>query len=360
MVTEPVYPDFVSKAEAEAYDRNVLTWQALASISPFSDQDFNGRDNVAAISRSAVEEAAMMILAAQAGIPEALEWVSATENRTYCAELVHLAENVGDFPLNRRTLDRFEAKLAARGIVVEGLYDKIADLIESGVLAESTNTPCPERLNLHLQMAPDDLRPIRERLLESGVIPPGLAFGYWTMVDMVAAFVGRHVPRPDPRDPTVAAIQVAVLEQLKGQLVSSLGLSPEQNAAFETTLWPKIVGVIGNTEFPGARTQEEARALFDEQLGALAEATRATGLGAVDAQGYGAFTPPHMYTVKATEPRVHAGIPNANLEFPTGGYLGLRPVLLIFRDNAPWVERDSETSPPEPVEASMTRDDRDA
>ncbi|MCB9654647.1 MAG: hypothetical protein H6729_11015 [Deltaproteobacteria bacterium] len=346
MVTEPIYPDFVSKSEAKAYDRNVLTWQALASISPFSDQDFNGRDNVATISRSAVEEAAMMILAAQAGAPEAVEWVNAVPNQTYCAELVHLAENAGDFPLNKRTLDRFEAKLNARGIAVSGLYDKIADLVESGELAESTETVCPGFLTQALGMAPDELRPIRERLLETGVVPPDLAFGYWTMVDMVSAFVGRHVPRPDPRDPSIAAIQVAVLEQLKGELTSSLDLSPEQEAAFNTTLWPQIVGVIGNTNFPGARSKEEARAMFDAQLSALADATRATGLGAVDAQGYGAFTPPHMYTVKATEPRVHAGIPNASPEFPTGGYLGIRPVLLVFRDNAPWMERDATPAAP--------------
>ena len=282
-----VFPPGIDADARRAYLDNIRTWLVIANTYTDFPNDYNGGDPLGTRSVGSIGTLAEKLLDSLVGTQtqqaDASFWLSDPANQVYCAELAHVAVNLGvHCPLNRAALGN--------------RYDAVAAQLESkAFLATNVNTRAPL---VRLTMAPETLAPIASAL---GVTPTvagpgepcgvGLALRPLTITNMLEEFL-QLVPR-DRLGEDVAPIQAAMLDKVRPGLLEQMGLDllPEDD--------PKRVAIdrlldalrecIGGTY----GSYEEFRTALAPLLG------RARQVSGPRPDGAGAFMPPHAWLLHA-------------------------------------------------------------
>jgi hypothetical protein len=298
---KPEFPEGLSNAETMAYVDNIRTWLTIANTFTDFPGDYNGGDPLGQRSPDQIRKLGDVLIKALTGTPEeqaeAEAWLADSKNEVYCAELAHVALNLGiHYPLNAENLgDRLEAVKAA--------------ISSKDFLSKNKNEYAPL---IDLKMAPSDLQPIANRVADvhESDVAPGKAFGSgmaiqpFTVADIVEQFVMRTVPR-EKMGEGMAPVQAAMLQKAKPGLLEALKMDqlPEtdpKRMAIEQ-LYGQLVQTVG--------TSHGSYAEFRGALKPLMMAAQ-QAVGPRD-DGTGAFIPPHAYLVRATdaiEGKPHQGV----------------------------------------------------
>ncbi len=224
------FPAGLSGADKQAYMDNIRTWLTIANTFTNFPGDYNGGDPLGTRSVSQVKTMGDQLIKAMTGDAaqqaEAMAWLTSPDNKVYCAELAHVAMNLGiSYPLNKANLGaRFEAVKNA--------------LASKEFLSKNGN----ENAKLvDLTMAPESLKPMQEKV---GVRPtepgPGKPFGDglaaqpFTMPSLIEEFIASMATRDLGRTLTPGEAQL---------------LAAEQNAMFEGAK-PGIIEAAGLNQLP--------------------------------------------------------------------------------------------------------------
>lgn len=284
---KPVFPLEISPQMQRAYVNNIRTWLIIANTFTFFPANYDGGDPLGTRSAGQVRTLGDKLLEALAGDEAAIRWLESGENNVYCAELAHIALNLGiHYPLN-------VANLGTRRLRV------LADQIRTKkFLARNENANVAL---VGLETAPDDLQPIGD-LLGLQITEPndedpfgdGLAIEPFTMADILEQFIRRTIPR-DQMGETVAPIQAALLKTAQPQLLQVTGINqlPESDPRRQavTALYEQLIMAVGKSYRDYAAFREAIRPL-------LAQARK---FASPRTDGAGAFVPPHCFLARASD-----------------------------------------------------------
>ncbi|MCA9555891.1 MAG: hypothetical protein KC933_38040, partial [Myxococcales bacterium] len=284
---KPTFPEGLSNEEKMAYVDNIRTWLVIANTFTNFPGNYNGGDPLATRGPEQVKALGDKLLAALSGDQEARAWLNAPENQVYCAELAHVALNLGiHVPLNEATLgaDRFAMlKGALRDkAFLQNNDNQYADLVK-------------------LKTAPAGMKPMTEKLGlptsepgEARAFGQGLAIQPYTVADILEEFIQATVPREQMGEP-LAAVQAEILKKAQDGLYEATGIDQLPAASEERKgvdkLYDALVATVGKqygsyAEFRGALKplMIQARAVVNPR-----------------GNGKGAFVPPSCYLTRATE-----------------------------------------------------------
>lgn len=223
---KPKFPSFFDdKPELKkAYADNIRTWAVIANTFTNFPGDYNGGDPLATRSPEQIKKLGDKLLQALAGTSaerqEAIAWLKDSKNQVYCAELAHVALNLGiHVPLNKETLgERFEAVKQA--------------LASKDFLSDNGNEDKVKLVGL--KMAPSTLKPVAEVVPElqlTGVgeglsknFGQGLAIEPFTVGDIVHQFIQKTVPREKLGEAMGSQLQAGMLAHAKPALYDQLGM----------------------------------------------------------------------------------------------------------------------------------------
>lgn len=289
------FPAGISAKEKAAYIDNIRTWLVIANTFTNFPGNYNGGDPLGTRSVSQVRTLGDQLLKAMAGTAQekraATAWLAEADNQVYCAELAHVAVNLGiHCPLNKSGLGaRFAAVAAA--------------LKSKKFVGDNPNV---NAALVDLTTAPADLKPMAERLGVAATEPTpespfgaGLALRPMTLASMIEEFIKEHVPRNrdqalSPQEAaTLAAAQAALYTSAKPGILESLGMGQKpatdpQRQAIEG-LMTQIGQVIATPYTDYAELRRNLEPL-------LKQAAQVTG---PRPNGTGAFMPPHAWLLHA-------------------------------------------------------------
>lgn len=283
-----VFPASIDARTRRQYVDNIRTWLLIANTYTEFPDDYNGGDPLGTRSVSQIEEFGDTLLQALVGTPaereRAIAWLQDPAHLVYCAELAHVAVNLGvHVPLNQARLGgRFRAVKAA---------------LKSKAFLERNRNPHASRVDLGT--AAESLKPITDLLgvapTEAGPDAPfgsGLALVPFTVADMVEHFVRDHIPRRELGEQSAPA-QAQLLEMVRPGLMEAMGLDrlppTDPSRVAVESLFDAITAYVG--------TPAEDYAAFRRGLEPLLQ--RARQLTGPRPDGSGAFMPPHAWLLHA-------------------------------------------------------------
>jgi len=289
------FPPGISGAEKQAYMDNIRTWLTVANTFTNFPGDYNGGDPLGTRSVSQVKELGDQLIKALTGDAtqqaEAMAWLTNPDNKVYCAELAHVALNLGiSYPLNKANLgDRFEA-------VKNALQSK-------DFLSKNGN----EHAKLvDLTLAPESLKPMQDKL---GVTPtepgPGKPFGEglatrpFTMPNLIEEFVASMATRDlgrtltDVEARTLAGAQTKLFEGAKPGIIEAAGLNLLPATDPKRQGIEMLLNAIQQVLAQPFTEYSQFRAALDPLLAKAGEVAGPRPNGA------GAFMPPHGWLLHA-------------------------------------------------------------
>lgn len=289
------FPPGLNAADKKAYMDNFRTWLTIANTFTNFPGEYNGGDPLGTRSPAQIKEIGDQLIKALTGTPEeqaaAKAWLADSDHKVYCAELAHVAMNLGiTVPLNKATLgDKFDAVKSA---------------IESKEFLSQNGNKYAKMVDL--TMAPESLRSVHEKLgietSEPSATEPfgkGLAFRPQTLTTIVEEFIASMATRDIGRELTpaevaqVSAKQAALFKGARAGIAEITGLdqmppNDPKRLGLEALL-NGIETVLG-TPFP---TYAQFRAALDPLV---AQAAQVTG---PRPNGTGAFMPPSAFLLHA-------------------------------------------------------------
>lgn len=204
------FPPGLNEADKTAYMDNFRTWLTIANTFTNFPGEYNGGDPLGTRSPSQIKEIGDQLIKAMTGSPaeqtEAKAWLASSDHKVYCAELAHVALNLGlTVPLNKATLG--EERFAAVNTALES----------KDFLAANGNQYA--RM-VDLTMAPESLRAVHDKLglstSEPSAAEPfgkGLAVRPMTLTSMVEEFISSMATRDLGRPLTAAEAQSYATKQ---------------------------------------------------------------------------------------------------------------------------------------------------
>lgn len=284
---KPVFPTGVPAPIQRAYINNIRTWLIIANTFTVFPGNYDGGDPLATRSVAQIRMLGDKLLEALAGDEAAIRWLKSEEHQVYCAELAHVALNLGiHYPLNAANLgsDR-SAKLAEQLEAKEflaGNLNGFASLVD-------------------LEMAPEDLQPIGD-LLGLAITEPheedpfgdGLAIEPFTLADILEQFIQRSIPRKQMGE-GVAPVQAGMLRHAMPRLLQVMNIDhlPESD--------PERQALLGLYEqlILAVEQSYSDYAVFRQSIHPLM--IQARKFTSPRANGTGAFVPPHCFLLRATD-----------------------------------------------------------
>ncbi|MBL8949654.1 MAG: hypothetical protein JNK82_02680 [Myxococcaceae bacterium] len=289
------FPPGISGADKQAYMDNIRTWLTIANTFTNFPGDYNGGDPLGTRSVSQVKTMGDKLIQAMTGDPaqqaEAMAWLTSADNKVYCAELAHVALNLGiSYPLNK-------SNLGAR-------FDAVKTALESKEFLAKNGNQHAKLVDLTL--APESLKPMQEKLGVTATEPTaaqpfgdGLATRPFTMPNLIEEFVASMATRDLGRTLTpdeakgLAAAQTELFKGSRPGIVEAAGLnqmpSTDPRRVGIEALLDGIQGVLAQpfTEYA------QFRAAIDPLLAKAGEVAGPRPNGA------GAFFPPHGWLLHA-------------------------------------------------------------
>ena len=290
------FPPGLNEADKTAYMDNFRTWLTIANTFTNFPGEYNGGDPLGTRSPAQTKEIGDQLIKAMTGSPaeqaEAKAWLASPDHKVYCAELAHVAMNLGlNMPLNKATLG-------------EERFNAVKSAIESKTFLQQNGNQYASMVDL--TMAPESLRSVHDKLglstSEPSATEPfgkGLAFRPMTLTTMVEEFVssmasrdlGRTLTETEAR--SFATKQAELFKGARPGIAEMVGLDrmPEgdpRRAGLEALL-NGIQAVVATpfTEYAQFRAQLDPL---------LAQAAQVTG---PRPNGTGAFMPPSAFLLHA-------------------------------------------------------------
>lgn len=283
------FPAELDLTQQAGYMGNIRTWLVIANTyTNFPIDDYNGGDPLATRSVSAIKILGDKLIDALVGTFEqrraALDWLGRAENMVYCAELAHVAINLGiHYPLN-------EAGLGGR-------LDAVQQALESKEFLFENENEYARRVDL--AVAPESLVPITEVVSMPPTEPGsghsvgnGLAFRPINMREMIEEFL-QIVPREEWGEQMAAPIQAALLKLVRQGLIEEMALDQCPANDLKRQAIERLLDKIeARIRIPAANYKA-----FRDGLGPLLEEVGRTSGPRPD--GSGVFMPPHAWLLHA-------------------------------------------------------------
>ncbi len=284
---KPVFPAGVSPQMQRAYVNNIRTWLIIANTFTVFPEDYDGGDPLATRSVGQIRALGDKLLEALAGDKTAINWFESGENNVYCAELAHIALNLGiHYPLNVASLGTGRFKMLSEQIKTKEF------------LARNENA---NAALVDLDTSPEDLQPIGDllglQITEPNAEDPfgdGLAIEPFTLADILEQFIRKTIPREQMGE-TVASAQSALLKSAQPQLLKVTAMdqlpesAPQRQAV--TALYTELILLVNQSYSDYSAFREAIRPLM----------AQARILASPKTNGAGAFVPPHCFLVRATD-----------------------------------------------------------
>lgn len=295
----PTYPDYASDRVGDYEDNVRLALVGFNAVTNFPG-DYNGGDPLGARNPDKLREYVDQMVRAIAGDEEAVAWFKTDENLVYCAELAFISFSGGIVqPLTKAVMakrvggETWDAFVAQVELHNEGVdeYAETGSITRPSRFVELNGN---KRVALvHLELPPEDLRPIAELAPNPEQAASQLALAPMTMSDIVEQFMRTHLPR-EILGEKLAPVQAAVLQKMLPGLLEATGMDKlaegDPARAAVTALFGQIVEVVGKQYADYAAFREAIAPL-------LAQARQVTGPRGDT--GVGLFVPPSLFHVAA-------------------------------------------------------------
>jgi len=279
---KPKFPSGISAETQKHFVDNIRTWLVIANQFTDFPDNYDGGDPLSTTTKEDLMLLGNQLLLALQGSSEAKEWFYRPENQVYCAELAHLALNLGlYFPLNEKHLGRDAAKFVEKELSSKAFLftneNPFVDKIEVGMANENL-------------VGLDKIIAIPN---ENGSgFWPGLAIKPFFLNDMIEQFLLFTIPREKMGEERAPRLQAELLGQVKPALLKMLGiatadLSDPKRSGFEH-LYGALVKVVG-LSYP---SYEDFRTKLQPLMTKIKDLAQHSGQ---------AFVPPHCFLVRASQ-----------------------------------------------------------
>lgn len=234
-----VFPQFVTQQQARGYTNSIICWMGL--INPFvqfSDNDFNGGDPTRVVDRATLKELLKHALLASLGYTDAIDFLSKSENRLYCAEFMYVSLNTPLFPFNKQTITLLLDGNEEQAKEVLALRDR-QNSRRVNLLSERTGNSEFKNLNIPMPVVPEDLPPLDVLMAHNShpVDPNSLPFPPFKLSQVMRRAFRTLLPRHKVGDEKLAEVQARLFASMEPLLLKQLRLE----GATEDD--PKVVGL---------------------------------------------------------------------------------------------------------------------
>ncbi|MFC1510206.1 hypothetical protein ACFL49_00915 [Candidatus Omnitrophota bacterium] len=282
---KPDFPSGLSNEKVIDYVNNIRTWLVLANTFTVFPPEYDGGDPLATRNVEQLKQLGDKLLDALSGDREAIDWLKSPLNMVYCAELAHVALNLGlHYPLNSRFIGGENFELLKE------------QLISKDFLQDNSNLYIA---HVSLCVAPEDLEPITN-VINGNDLPSlrpfdkNLAVKPFTVANIIQKFVQFSVPRKELGE-SVSVIQAVILKECQDSVFTQLGINSlsddDEKKVFVKKLYEEIVSCVEH--------EYESYDKFKEAMMPLLD--KAQKITSPRDNGEGAFIPPHCFLVRATE-----------------------------------------------------------
>lgn len=282
---KPVFPSVLSNDKIIDYVNNIRTWLVIANTFTHFPSNYDGGDPLATRNVEQVKQLGNKLLSALLGDQEAVDWLESPLNQVYCAELAHVALNLGlHYPLNSHFVEQEHFELVKQQI------------IRKDFIKQNEN---PYIGSVSTCVAPDDLVPIidvinADSASSSGSFDKNLAIKPLTVANIIEKYIQFSVPRKELGE-EISNIQAAMLKECQSAVFTALGVGQlphdSENRMLVSKLYEEIISCVEKTY--------ENYNQFEEAISPLLDKTKA--IVSPRDNGEGAFIPPHCFLIRATE-----------------------------------------------------------
>ena len=300
-----VFPDFFSRRQARGYTNSIIAWMGLLNPVVKFPRDYNGGDPTRVGDRATLKAFLQMSLRAVLGDRDAVSFLNATQNMTYCAEYIYIALNTVLHPFNQagltallhdesaaRTILDIQARHNQRKPTI--LSQKSQDADFEALLNRTPSNPEFDAFHIAMPTVPEDLPPIDVLMAEhkAAPAPDSLPFPPFTISQILRRAFHTMLPRHQNGDENsrVAAAQGRMLLHLEKALIQQLGL--DRKIAADD---PRRQLAHRYTQLVAQRLAQPftSEAAFDQAIDQLMAKADAMLIGAGDRTR---FVPPRIYT----------------------------------------------------------------
>ena len=235
----PVFPKFVTSAQARGYTDSMICWMGL--LNPFIKfpADYNGGDPTAVHDRATLKTLLQNGLLAALGDRDAVAFLNDPANMTYCAEYMYINLNTVLYPFNRAGLTAVldgDAAKAEQILAIQAkhnrreptiLTQRSNDAIFERLLARNPSNPEFDEGNIAMPVVPPGLPGLDQLMDKQGypVDSTSLPLPPFNLSHLLRRAFRVMLPRDRGHDPQkIAAAQVRMMAYVEGALAQQLGL----------------------------------------------------------------------------------------------------------------------------------------
>jgi hypothetical protein len=236
----PVFPEFVTTAQARGYTDSMICWMGL--LNPFIKfpADYNGGDPTAVHDRATLKTLLKNGLLAALGDRDAVAFLNDPANMTYCAEYMYINLNTVLYPFNKAGLTAVldgDAAKAEQILAIQAkhnrreptiLTQRSSDAIFERLLARNPSNPEFDQGNIAMPVVPPGLPGLDQLMAKQGhpVDPTSLPLPPFNISHLLRRAFRVMLPRDRGHDPQkIAAAQVRMMAYVEVALVQQLGLA---------------------------------------------------------------------------------------------------------------------------------------